>query len=374
MPLVINSAPTVPTPPPTSDQYGDEQIIRPGESGFRSGTYTGKQEFQSFDSLWGWKVYYKSTEDKGSKVWAEWQAQLPTSGNYQISVMVSGRHSSTLRARYKIHGIKGTNTEVVVDLNQSRYSNDWVSLGIFQLDKDAPNAGKVFLNDLTGETGLEIAFDAIRWRRIVQVPVPTPTPTPAPSPTPVPPIINGVYVADGYDAPVGTADQRHGTVVWPKDDKGWTDASPYGKLYFIGTPREAYHTGADLNWGAPTEDKGKPVYVCASGIVIFAARLPVWGNVIIVRHDPLKSPTGKVMYSRYGHVQNMMVQVGQRLKRGDQICEIGDAFGTVVPHLHFDLSPTTVLETRPSDWPGKDYSRIIKDYVDPLLFVRANRP
>jgi murein DD-endopeptidase MepM/ murein hydrolase activator NlpD len=108
--------------------------------------------------------------------------------------------------------------------------------------------------------------------------------------------------------------------------------------------------------------------------VTFAARLSVWGNVIVVRHDPFKSPTGKVLYSRYGHVQNIMVNVGQRVKRGEQLAEIGDAFGTLVPHLHFDLSPTTKLETSPQDWPGKDYNRIIKDYIDPLIFVRNNRP
>jgi murein DD-endopeptidase MepM/ murein hydrolase activator NlpD len=366
------TAPTQPIPIPT-DQYGDEQVIRPNDPGYRSGSYTGQPEFQSFVGTWGWTVYYKATEAQGSKVWAEWKANLPVSGSYQISVFVPARHATTLRARYKIHGIKGTNTEVVVDINQSRYKNEWVSLGIFELQKDALNAGRVFLNDLTGETGLEIAFDAMRWRRIVQT-TPPPIPDTTTPGTPLPEQIDGVYIADGYDAPVGTAEQRKGTTVWPKDAKGWADASPYGILYFKGTSREAYHTGADLNWGSPTEDKGLPTYACASGVVIFAARLPVWGNVIIIRHDPLKSPTGKVLYSRYGHIQNMKVQVGQRVKRGDQVAEIGDAFGTLVPHLHFDLSPSTILENRPQDWPGKDLSRIQKDYVDPKKFITSNRP
>ena len=55
-------------------------------------------------------------------------------------------------------------------------------------------------------------------------------------------------MCDGHDAPIGTAEERANTQVWPGD---WFDASPYGKLYLLGTPRQAYHTGADLNCNKP---------------------------------------------------------------------------------------------------------------------------
>jgi murein DD-endopeptidase MepM/ murein hydrolase activator NlpD len=145
-------------------------------------------------------------------------------------------------------------------------------------------------------------------------------------------------------------------------------------LYFQGTWREAYHTGADLNWGSPYADKGLPTYACANGVVVFAGNIRVWGNVIVIRHDPLGNPGGKVLYSRYGHVQNVMVKVGDRVKRGRQVAEVGDAFGTLVPHLHFDLSPTAILETKPQDWPGKDQARLLKNYIDPLIWIQNNRP
>jgi len=70
----------------------------------------------------------------------------------------------------------------------------------------------------------------------------------------------------------------------------------------------------------------------------------------------------------------MLVKVGDRVKRGQEIAEISDAGGTLVPHLHFDLSPTTRLEANPADWPGKSATRIFRDYVDPLIFIRNNRP
>lgn len=369
-PIELTSSPADPTDDPV-DNFTDEVIVLPNKAGFRSGTYGEKYSFQSRENTWGWDYLYISTSRTTSKVWAEWKTTLPKSGRYEISAFIPNQKATTTRARYKVHGIVGTNTEVVIDINQNRNRNIWVPLGIFDLDKTQPNAGRVFLNDVTGEKDAWIAFDAIRFRRIVTV-------DPGDNPNPGggtgsggDDIVNGVYVANGYDSPVGTADQRSGGRMWPS---GWLDASPFGRLYFVGTPSAAYHTGADLNFGTPYEDRGMPSYACASGVVIFASSLSVWGNVIIIRHDPLYDPAGAVLYSRYGHVQNMRVEVGQRVKRGEQICEIGDAFGRFVPHLHFDLSPTTRLETHPSDWPGTDYARLIQHYIDPLQWIARNRP
>lgn len=368
-PVVI----TDPGAPPIEDgseNFTDEVVITPESAGFRSGTYTGQPEFQSFDGTWGWQVYYKETEPRTSSVWAEWRTELPTSGRYEIATFVPQRHSTSQRARFKVHGIRGTNTEVVIDVNQAANRNRWVPLGIFELEPGQPNAGKVFLNDVTGETGREIAFDAIRFRRIVVVEQPD-IPEPPPSGDW---IIDGVYIADGFDSPVGTASERAGAQVWPS---GWRDATGFGSdtdpnyLQNFG----AYHTGVDLNVGSSgNADLGVPVYAPASGVVTYQADLRPWGNVTVIQHDPLKGLDGFVVYTRYGHMQNVRVQVGERVRRGDQIGEIGTGGGRYIAHLHFDVSPTTVLEVRPGDWPGMDLDRLRKNYVDPLLFVRNNRP
>ncbi|MCU0514577.1 MAG: peptidoglycan DD-metalloendopeptidase family protein [Anaerolineae bacterium] len=372
-PINLTTSPAQPVPAPT-DNFADEMLVTPGGRGFRSGSYTGRNEFQQFDGTWNWKVFYKKTEVATSLVWAEWRVDLPESGRYEIAVFVPARHATTRKARYKIHGIRGTTTEVVVEVDQSRNRNVWVPLGIFDLVKGAPNAGRVFLNDVTGEPDQSIAFDAVRFRRIVSI---TPAPGGSGGTTTNPPrgsrpsVVNGVPVADGYDSPIGTTTQRAASQVWPP---GWLDASPFGRLYFVGTPSEAYHTGADLNFGRPYEDKGMPVFAPANGVVTFAGVLRIWGNVIVIRHDPLYDPGGVVLYTRLGHVQNLRVQPGDRVKRGDQICEIGDAFGRFIPHLHFDLSPTTILERQPSHWPGTDQADLLKNYIDPLTFIRRNRP
>ncbi|MEO1290027.1 MAG: peptidoglycan DD-metalloendopeptidase family protein [Chloroflexota bacterium] len=375
-PIMIED-PGEPQDNPT-DNFADEVIIEPKSSDFRYGTY-GSKRFNEFEGTWNWPVLWVSTEPTVSEVWAEWKTDLPSSGRYEISVFVPARHATTTKARYKVHGIKGTTTEVVIDINQWVNRNRWVSLGIFDLVKEQLNAGRVFLNDVTGENDKEIAFDAVRFRRIVTVTDPdngssgggnggsTGGGTSGDRPS----VVNGVPVADGYDSPVGTAAERAGTRVWPS---GWLDASPFGRLYFIGTPSEAYHTGADLNFGAPYADKGLPTYACANGVVTFAGELRVWGLVIVIRHDPLYTPSGQVLYSRYGHVQNMRVSAGQRVVRGQQLAEIGDAFGRFIPHLHFDLSPTTRLETVPSDWPGTNQSALLRNYIDPLAWILKSRP
>jgi murein DD-endopeptidase MepM/ murein hydrolase activator NlpD/uncharacterized protein YraI len=354
-----------------SDIFADEIIIVPKGKGFRSGSYTGRNEFNEFIGTWGWPILWKPTEATTSKVWAEWKADIPQDGRYEISVFVAAAHSTTQRARYKIHGVKGTNTEVVVDLNQAITRNVWVTLGVFDLVKGAPNVGKVALNDVTGETGREIGFNAVRFRRIISVPA-----NPAPNPTPPAAgdwVINGVFITDGYDSPVGTAQQRADARLWPS---GWRDATGFGANTDAGyRARFGYHTGVDLNFGAGgNDDIGQPVYSIASGVVIYQAELRPWGNLTIIRHDPLRGVNGTVVYSRYGHMQNLRVQVGQRVRRGTQIGEIGTGGGRFIAHLHFDIVITNILERAPGDWPGQDLPRLLRNYVNPLDFTRANRP
>jgi murein DD-endopeptidase MepM/ murein hydrolase activator NlpD len=347
----FNAPPAVPTTPPPTEQYTDEAVVRPEDPGFSLWSHTGQQEVSQFNGTWGWSVYYKKTEAQTSKVAARWFNAIKENGTYEIAAFVPARHATTRNARYKIHGVKGSSGELLVSINQDINRNAWVKLGVFEIDKNAGNAGTVFLNDLTGEADREIAFDAIRWRRVVAG------------------VPGDTQLADGFDSPVGTLEERRKDKMWPGS---WYDASPFGKLYFVGTSAEAYHTGADLN--LPRDgDAHTPVYSPASGVVVYAARLPVWGNVVIIRHDPL-TPGGVVLYSRLGHVEDISVRVGQRVTRGQQVCKVGNAFGVYAYHLHFDLSPTTVLEVEPNHWPGRSYDGMFRNYIDPKEWILNNRP
>ena len=186
--------------------------------------------------------------------------------------------------------------------------------------------------------------------------------------------------ADGFDPPIGTAEERASDKVWPGY---WFDPTGYGRNTYRAYIRSwgSYHTGADLNLNRPrwNADRGAPVYSIASGVVIFSGhRLPSWGNIIIIRHDPLAD--GTVVYSRYAHLSTRLVKVGDRMARGTQIGTIGahvNRAGTPyagAEHLHFDISLSDVLEESPGDWPRMDLNRMDRDYADPKKFIAANRP
>jgi hypothetical protein len=237
------NAPIVPSgegdggqPPSTQGRYGIEVVVTPDKPQYAEGAFGGANSstlFQSFRSTWGWTTKYKPTVSNSSTVWARWDPQLVASGWYEVAVFVPARHATTDRARYKLHGVLGTSGELEIPVAQGRYYNQWVPLGVFQFDANNAAAGVVFLNDLTGEDDKEIAFDAVRWRQIVGI-VPT-----------------DKYLADGYDSPVGTAEERAESKVWPAQ---WFDATGYDRLYRVGTSSQAYHTGADLNLNEPYWD------------------------------------------------------------------------------------------------------------------------
>ncbi len=356
-PMVPGDGGTEPEPPAAKGRYGIEIVVTPDKPQYRDGAYAGgdvSKLLKTFKNTWGWTAKYKATAKTSSLVWARWDPQLVASDWYEVSAFVPARHATTEVARYKLHGAIGASGELVLPVRQADHYNVWVPLGVFQFDANNATAGVVFLNDLTGEEGKEIAFDAMRWRQIVGI-----TPTEK-------------YLADGYDSPVGTTAERSGDKVWPGN---WFDATGFDRLYRVGTVNQAYHTGADLNMNEPywDADAHSPVYAAASGVVTFADRVPGWGNVIIIRHDPLIS-TGQVLYGRYAHVEDVRVQVGDRVVRGQQISKVGNAEGIFAYHLHFDLSNTTVLETQPWHWPKMDRTALRANYIDPLDFILNHRP
>ncbi|MCL4254702.1 MAG: M23 family metallopeptidase, partial [Anaerolineae bacterium] len=194
--------------------------------------------------------------------------------------------------------------------------------------------------------------------------LPTPTQTPTSN---EPMIIESVYIADGYDSPVGTAEERASNQILPD---GWVDTIGFATLIGGGT---TYNTGADINL-ATGDDLGSPVYAIASGVVTFSDELPIWGNTVIIRHDPLLTVDGVVAYSRYNLMRNVTVRDGDRVTRGQQIGEIGNGQGQFPPYLNFDISTTTIFEENPDDYPRLDLDRLLENYVDPLEFIRENRP
>jgi len=132
-----------------------------------------------------------------------------------------------------------------------------------------------------------------------------------------------------------------GTVPLRKPVSGEVDmSSPFGVRMDPFLHRPAMHTGLDMRG-----DTGEPVHVTASGKVSIAGRDGGYGNMVEVQH-------GNGLATRYGHLSEIDVKVGQHVRIGEVIGKIGSTGRSTGPHLHYE-------------------TRVDGEAVDPQKFLRA---
>jgi murein DD-endopeptidase MepM/ murein hydrolase activator NlpD len=163
-----------------------------------------------------------------------------------------------------------------------------------------------------------------------------------------------VAIADGFDFPVGIP-----------------NADGYYKARGLRL-RPPVHFGEDWNGrGGGDTDLGDPVYAMGNGMVVFAFDVRVgWGNVVIIRHAYRDPATGKVNYcdSLYGHLHQMMVKVGQEVKRGQQVGTIGSNRGMYPAHLHFEVRHNLAIGMQ-----RESVERNMVNWADPTQFINRYR-
>ena len=102
-----------------------------------------------------------------------------------------------------------------------------------------------------------------------------------------------------------------------------------------GLRRTGSHSGVDI-----FANIGSPIIAAADGRVIRAKVDRCWGPSMLISHG--LDAEGKPIYALYGHMKNFKVKVGQSVKRGQQIAEMGDdiftSCGAGFHHLHFQVS------------------------------------
>lgn len=86
-----------------------------------------------------------------------------------------------------------------------------------------------------------------------------------------------------------------------------------------------HHHGIDL--AAPT---GTPVVSSGEGVVVRAEAAGNYGNLVVIEH-------GDGLETRYAHLDEMTVKVGDRVEGGAQLGSVGDTGRTTGPHLHFEV-------------------------------------
>jgi len=103
-------------------------------------------------------------------------------------------------------------------------------------------------------------------------------------------------------------------------------SSPFGTRIdpvYGGTAR---HLGQDF-----AAKVGNPVYVTGDGVVEKVDfKYNGYGNEVVVNH-------GFGYKTRYAHLNTVDVGVGQTLKRGDKIGEVGKSGKATGPHLHYEV-------------------------------------
>ena len=91
------------------------------------------------------------------------------------------------------------------------------------------------------------------------------------------------------------------------------------------TGRKGLHGGVDFSLRV-----GAPIYAAGDGEVISEGQDPLWGNFIRIKHtDRLET--------FYAHLQQVKVQTGQEVSRGQMIGKLGQTGATTGPHLHFEI-------------------------------------
>jgi murein DD-endopeptidase MepM/ murein hydrolase activator NlpD len=174
-----------------------------------------------------------------------------------------------------------------------------------------------------------------------------------------------------FEAPVGPEHERNAGMIWPTE---WIDANPYGSHYFVKPGKPAIHTGADLNLKRGV-DNNAPVYAMGDGTVTYSGLYSdtAWGNLIVIYHGVVDA---RVLYSRYGHVQGIepSVKKGATVSKGQLIARVGNGGPGLNfdPHLHFDISTTSVLDgddRAAGFWPGDHKDVVEKYFVDPYAWL-----
>lgn len=110
---------------------------------------------------------------------------------------------------------------------------------------------------------------------------------------------------------------------WPTSGEissyyGWRK-SPFGGR------SESFHDGIDI-----ANDSGTKVCAAADGQVVFAGWQPVYGRTILIEH-------GHGFATKYAHNSALLVEEGDRVKKGQVIARMGTTGRSTGPHLHFSI-------------------------------------
>jgi len=103
------------------------------------------------------------------------------------------------------------------------------------------------------------------------------------------------------------------------------NASSFGWRIDPITGQQALHEGIDF-----IADVGTPVFAAAGGVVVFAEYHNQYGQMVEIDH-------GNDFITRSAHASRLLVKVGEVVRRGRKVAEVGSTGRSTGPHLHFEV-------------------------------------
>lgn len=102
-------------------------------------------------------------------------------------------------------------------------------------------------------------------------------------------------------------------------------SSNYGWRLDPFTGASAMHEGVDF-----MVPEGTAIRASAGGVVAYSDYHPQYGNMIEIDH-------GNDIVTRYAHASRLLAKVGQVVRRGEKIAEVGSTGRSTGNHLHFEV-------------------------------------
>ena len=110
---------------------------------------------------------------------------------------------------------------------------------------------------------------------------------------------------------------------WPTEG-GWV-SSTFGIRTDPFTGRAAYHEGIDI-----ASRMGSPIKAMGGGVVSHSGEKEGYGLVVEINH-------GNGYTTRYAHARAVLVKVGDRVQKGQDVALVGSSGRSTGPHLHFEV-------------------------------------
>ena len=117
--------------------------------------------------------------------------------------------------------------------------------------------------------------------------------------------------------------------IWPT--RGWV-TSDFGTRLDPTSADRRMHEGIDI-----ATPHGQPVTTPSDGVVVFNGVEGGYGKVLVIDH-------GYGVKTRYGHLSEVFVKLGDRVKRGGKVAAVGNTGKSTGPHLHYEVRVNGIPE------------------------------